>query len=313
MSFGVMFHHFHGKKFPKMQGSISSTDFVKIIKYLKKKYNLLNPNDFINKFYDGDLKSKDICLTFDDCLKSQIQLALPVLKKFNIKAFFFIYSSIFGKKLDKFEAYRDFRSTIYKSIDNFYLDFFNLIEKTMPLESKLFKKNYKKSYLHKFSFYTTNDRKYRYYRDVVLSKKQHDNLMSMLMSEKNYDLLTRKKKIIMSMSDIKNILKHDHQIGLHSHTHPIRIDQLNYTQQLKEYKINKRVLKKICKKDLISMSHPCGRYNNNTLKILKKLNIKIGFRSNMHKKYIKNCYEIPRLDHVDVLKKLKNSEFNAKR
>ena len=50
----------------QMQGSISSTDFVKIIKYLKK-YNLLNPNDFINKFYDGDLKSKDICLTFDDC------------------------------------------------------------------------------------------------------------------------------------------------------------------------------------------------------------------------------------------------------
>ena len=54
------------------------------------------------------------------------------------------------------------------------------------------------------------------------------------------------------------------------------------------------------------MAHPCGRYNKNTLKILKKLNVKIGFRSNMHKHMTKNCYEIPRIDHVDILKKIKN-------
>ncbi len=306
MSFGIMFHHFHGKKFPKMQGSISSSDFVSIIKFLKKKYNLLNSDDFMEKFNNGNLKKKDICLTFDDCLKSQIQFALPILKKFNIKAFFFVYSSIFGKKLDKFESYRDFRTTNYKSIDNFYLDFFDLIEKKMPLESKKFKKIFNKSYLKKFSFYTVNDRKYRFYRDIILSKKKHDDLMRMLMLKKNYKVLSRKKKIIMNKLDIKNVIKDDHEIGLHSHTHPIRIDQLSYKKQLKEYNINKKILKKICKKDITSMAHPCGRYNKNTLKILKKLNVKIGFRSNMHKDKIKNCYEIPRIDHVDILKKIKN-------
>ena len=32
-----MFHHFHGKNHGKSQGSISTKQFVKIIKFLKKK------------------------------------------------------------------------------------------------------------------------------------------------------------------------------------------------------------------------------------------------------------------------------------
>ena len=171
MSIGIMFHHFHGKNFPHMQGSISSSDFISIIKFLRSNYNLLNPDNFKEKFYLGELKKKDICLTFDDCLKSQIKIALPILKKLKIKAFFFIYSSIFGKKLDKFESYRDFRSTFYKSIDHFYLDFFNLIRKKLPKESKKFSKEFEKNYLKKFNFYTLNDRKYRFYRDVIFLKK----------------------------------------------------------------------------------------------------------------------------------------------
>ena len=34
------------------------------------------------------------------------------------------------------------------------------------------------------------------------------------------------------------------------------------------------------------MSHPCGDYNTNTLKILKKMEIEIGFRQMMKKKII---------------------------
>ena len=37
------------------------------------------------------------------------------------------------------------------------------------------------------------------------------------------------------------------------------------------------------------MSHPCGRYNNNTLKILKKLNIK---KSDLGRICIKNILKI---------------------
>jgi len=312
MSTGIMFHHFHGKNFPHMQGSISSSDFISIIKYLKNNYNLLDADNFKNKFYLGKLKKKDICLTFDDCLKSQIKIALPVLKKFKIKAFFFIYSSIFGNKLDKFESYRDFRSTFYKTIDHFYLDFFSLIKKKLPKENEKFLKQYKKDYLKKFSFYSLNDRKYRFYRDVILSKKKYESLMNTLMLKKNYNPISRKNKILMNKSDIISISKNGHEIGLHSHTHPIRIDLLNLKEQNNEYKVNQKILKKLIKKDITSMSHPCGRYNKDSIKVLKNLNIKIGFRSNIHQKKIKSCFEIPRIDHIDILRKLKKTNFIKK-
>ncbi len=307
-----MFHNFHGKNFPYTQGSISSSDFTSIIKYLKNNYNLIDPENYKNKLKEGKLKKKDVCLTFDDCLKSQIKIALPILNKFKIKAFFFIYSSIFGKKLDKFESYRDFRSITYKSINDFYFEFFDIVEKKFPLENKRFTFTFKKTYLQKFKFYSLNDRKYRFYRDVILTKKKYEKIMRILMLKKNYKIKSRKKKIIMNKTDVINILKDGHEIGLHSHTHPTRIDLMNKKKQIQEYKVNYIVLKKLTKKNIDSMSHPCGRYNQNTIKVLRNLNIEIGFRSNNHIKKIKSCFEIPRIDHTEILNKLKKRK-HAKR
>ena len=50
------------------------------------------------------------------------------------------------------------------------------------------------------------------------------------------------------------------------------------------------------------MSHPCGNYNEDTIKVLDNLNIKIGFRANMAVKNVLGKYEIPREDHSNILK-----------
>ena len=47
-----------------------------------------------------------MCLTFDDAVKSQIDIALPILEQFKIKSFFFVYSSIFDGKPDNLELFR---------------------------------------------------------------------------------------------------------------------------------------------------------------------------------------------------------------
>ena len=109
------------KHFPS-QGSINANQFEKIIKLVGKD-NILNPKDFINKLNNKSLKNH-VCLTFDDGLKSQFDIAYPILKKYNIKAFFFIYSSIFTKKPDLLEIFRYFRTEYYKNIDHFYKEFF---------------------------------------------------------------------------------------------------------------------------------------------------------------------------------------------
>ena len=60
-----------------------------IINTLKKR--ILNADEWIEKSKNKRLSNKDLCITFDDNLKSQYDIAIPVLKKYNLKAFFFIY------------------------------------------------------------------------------------------------------------------------------------------------------------------------------------------------------------------------------
>ena len=50
------------------------------------------------------------------------------------------------------------------------------------------------------------------------------------------------------------------------------------------------------------MSHPCGRYNTQTLQVLRKLGVKTGFRSSMSKIRNQSTLEIPRNDHMNVLR-----------
>ena len=89
MSFAIMFHHFHNKFHKKTQGSISGAQLQKVIEYLQSRYNLINSHEFCQKVIDKKIKKKDVCLTFDDCLKSQFDIAFPILKKKKYFSFLF--------------------------------------------------------------------------------------------------------------------------------------------------------------------------------------------------------------------------------
>ena len=73
----------------------------------------MNANKFFEKILNKSIKKNDICLTFDDCLKCQFDIALPILKK-KIYAAFFIYSSVLDKKPNYLEIFRDFRYTKFQ-------------------------------------------------------------------------------------------------------------------------------------------------------------------------------------------------------
>ena len=49
--------------------------------------NILDANIFYEKLISKKLKDNDLCLTFDDGIKSQIDVALPVLEDLKIKSF----------------------------------------------------------------------------------------------------------------------------------------------------------------------------------------------------------------------------------
>ena len=91
----------------------------------------------------------------------------------------------------------------------------------------------------------------------------------------------------MNSKDLNKLSKLGHEIGLHSNSHPTRLEDLSKIHQLTEYNTNKKILKSFVKKiDIISMSHPCGSYNQNTINILKNMKIQVGFRSDLKNKMI---------------------------
>jgi len=308
---GIMFHHFHDNKIHKKgQGSISGEDFYKMIKFIGRK-NILDANVFHEKYKNKKLKDNEVCLTFDDAIKCQIDIAVPILEEFNIKSFFFIYTSIFDGNPDKLEIFRYFRMNFFNNLDDFYKNFYIILEKDL---SKFFEKNKKKinATKIKFPFYSNEDIKFRLVRDFFLTKDEYEKNMFLMMKEKKVDYNSFLNKLFFEKKDLLSLNSLGHTIGLHSHSHPTVLENLDYNDQKKEYIkcLNSilRILKKP-KQHIKSMSHPCGSYNRFTLEILKELGIEIGFKQIMNierekgmKKINNSSLEIARQDHSGIFK-----------
>jgi peptidoglycan/xylan/chitin deacetylase (PgdA/CDA1 family) len=308
---GIMFHHFHDSGVhTKGQGSISKDDFKKLIKFIGRK-NILDANIFFTKMKENKLKENEVCFTFDDSIKSQIDVALPVLEEFKIKSFFFVYTSIFEEKPPNLESFRYFRMNYFNSVDDFYVNFYKTLDKDLTkffTDNDEIIKNKKKLFLH----YSIEDIKFRLVRDFFLTKNDYENIMFSMMSEKNFE---PKKFYPILFFNKKDLIKLDnlgHLIGLHTHSHPTKLEKFDYDTQKNEYKKCISIIANVLSKPqeyLKWMSHPCGSYNNDTLKILEELGVELGFKQMMtHEpqrgmRSINNSFlEIARQDHADIMK-----------
>lgn len=300
--FGVMFHHFYSEKHPRGQGAISSKEFEEMINWLEEKFTILSPDDFINGFERKALKSGQICLTFDDSLLCQFDVALPVLESKNLSAFFNVYSSAFSGNPDPLEIFRYFRTVAFETMEDFYSVFFEHLNDSIP-------ESYKEgtiafqdqvNYLENFPFYTTEDRKFRFFRDRILGKDAYNSLMQGLIEIYKFDVSSIPERVFMSTQQLMSLRNSGHKIGLHSDTHPTEIAALSSSAQKMEYSTNSNFLLSKVGVKAESMAHPCGSYNLDTIDILRDLEVRIGFGSSMNANKWGSEFEIPREDHMTI-------------
>ena len=310
---GIMFHHFHDNGVhTKGQGSIDKDDFYKIINFIGRK-NILDAHVFFEKFKNNKLKENEVCLTFDDAIKCQIDVALPILEELKIKSFFFVYTSIFEGKPDNLEFFRYFRMNYFNSVDDFYQNFYKILDNDL---NSFFENNKKKIKETKFKFphYSINDIKFRLVRDVYLEKFQYEDVMFSMFDEKRFNYKEFSNKIFFQKNDLIKLNYLGHSIGLHTHNHPTLLENLKYNDQKNEYQRCLNSISNILdkpKNEIKYMSHPCGSYNNDTLEILKELGIELGFKQIMTiepekgmKKINNSFLEIARQDHADIYKRI---------
>ncbi len=306
---GIMFHHFHDERHPVGQGSLSANDFEAMLEWLGAKYNILSASDYLHKTVNCSLEKSDICLTFDDALRSQYDVAVPILEKKGITAFFFIYSSPFMGNPDLLEVYRYFRTTQFVAIDDFYHEFFTYCGKRFALDYSKAQAVYDGgSYLSGFPFYSNNDKWFRFLRDMVLGKEKYANIMSDIMSSRGFSISSAMSDLWMSDEELLSLRDRGDLIGLHSYSHPTTMHLLSRDEQAAEYEKNQTHLLSVLGRAPVSMSHPCGNYNGETLDILNDIGIRIGFRSNRSKRCFTNPLEIPREDHANIMMEMRNED-----
>lgn len=299
---GIMFHHFYDKKHIKSQGAITAIQLEKIIEYYND--NLLSAEDWFNKAKAKSLSDKDICLTFDDALLCQYEIALPVLEKYNLTAFWFIYSSVLNGGIGNLEVYRKFRTVYFSNIEDFYKKFFSVVDKLeyrKEVESSL--NNYQHNNWSHSQFFSQSDTKFRYVRDTALGHEKYKHVMDIMMENHNINIDEFTADLWMNVEHLQHLKKHTHIIGLHSHTHPTVLSKLSVVEQYREYKENFNLLHSVLGEKPKTVSHPCNSYNNQTLSILRDLNIDLGFRANMEN-HLFSKFEFPRENHSNIIRRI---------
>ena len=302
---GIMFHSFHDKYNFKSQGSINDQQLEDIIHLVGVK-NILSCDEVLNLKI---LPKNKVCFTFDDSLSSQFKVAKKILDKYQIKAFFFVYTCNFTKEKNYIEVFKYFRHEYFESINSFYEAFYKkLFHKfNIDKDNEIFlKKEILKKWQTLYKSHTLFDLEFRIIRDHVITHHQYEIIMFEMLKEKNIDYLNLPQKLQMKKKNLINLSNEGHQIGLHTHYHYTNFAQQTKFFQNNDLKKNFDILKEIINVSPKSIAYPCGSYNKNILQFTKDLGIKIGFKDHMlgHSK-LQNLYLINRQNHSNIIRKFK--------
>ncbi len=301
----IMYHYVRESKkskFPNIK-SLELKEFQNQLDFLKKKFKILNYQDFIYFSQQKKIPTNSCMLTFDDGYKDHIRYVLPELIKRKISGFFFPSAKVIMENsiLDINLIHLILSKTL--SEKDLINDLDYLLIKNNFTEKKI---NYfKKNYFYKGRFDSKNT---RYFKEVL------QNMDDSNKKNKILDILLRKyvkietKEIVeslyLSMKDIKELINYKMYVGGHGYNH-LRLGNLNNKEQEKEITKTINFLRyiKAPTKSWI-MCYPYGSYNSNTIKFLKKkeciagLTVKVG-NNDLSKAKL---FELKRYDTNDFIK-----------
>ena len=293
---GLMFHRFcDDASADRQQGTLSSRDFEAILTYAGID-RILTPQEWLERVVEGRLQDRDLCITFDDGLRSQQDIALPVLEHHGLRAFWFVYSSVFEGSAVRSEIYSDVaRATggMARLIGEFLERCPN--ELLRQLESGAFAA-YAASMQAAAPFYSAADLKYRFLRNQPQNRELFESLMDRIVAERGFELADVAAGLWLADEDLKVLAAKGNRIGLHSYDHPYELASLSREEQLAQYSRNGEHVRRATGIAPDSMSHPLNSYGAGTLSILRELGIRCGFRANMVAMQNRSALELARED-----------------
>ena len=305
---GIVFHYFHGGKYQPAQGAISAEEFEQTLLYIGTE-NILPAADWLEKAEKGTLQETDICITFDEGLREQYDLARPVMEKHGVTAFFFVYSSPMEGIPGQIELYRYIRNACFPSMMDFY-DAFDAVvaQSTYADECTNALSTFDHTqYMKNYSFHPPEDKKFRFLRDDVLGSAHYDEMMNIMIDhlegQGTLDTKQALRDLWMGNNELRDLASKGHVLGLHSYSHPTTMGRMPVEEQREEYGKNHAHLLGLMPSPPKSMAHPCNSFNEATVTVMNELGVTVGFRSDMGQS--DGPFSWPRNDNTYLLQDLK--------
>ncbi len=244
---------------------VSETYFKTFITYITAHFNVISLDDFYRKKFKKN--TLNIALTFDDGYLNNYDYAIPILKKYNIPACFYI-------------------TTIHEKANFLWPDFLDLVslhsqKREVFFDGKYYKKNKKNEFLYNGISLKTKAKTLPYDKILPLYdlfKEEWNELQSKSLEE--YWQL-------MNPMQIKEIANHElFTIGSHGKTHTNLVG-ISLDEAKSEILKSKQTLETICKQPIDEFAFPFGTYNNKLIAYCKDLGFKkillIDYNNNQDK------------------------------
>tara|TARA_B100000963_G_C22580639_1_gene650678 strand:+ start:136 stop:999 length:864 start_codon:yes stop_codon:yes gene_type:complete len=254
--------------------------FEKCIIHIKKNYEirifeeLMTSGDYLNK-------SDYATIMFDDGYKDNIDIALPILEKHNVKATFYIVTDCIEKNIPTWTHILEY------CFQNFKSAYINLDFDFLPEELRNVEFDEK-----------TTPLVYARQLKPQLKKIAHFKRVIVLQEIQKITKIDKLPELMMNWDDIKKLISKGHYVGSHTVNHFMlgTVDDENIiTKELKE---SREIIHSKLGFYPRTISYPVGSYNKATINLSQKLGYQFGlavkqdiFNPNKHSKF-----EIPRIE-----------------
>jgi peptidoglycan/xylan/chitin deacetylase (PgdA/CDA1 family) len=255
--------------------------FEKCIKYISTHYRVELFEKIVFSEEAMNSKNKYASIMFDDGYKDNIEYALPILEKYNIKASFYVVTDCINKNIPTWTHILEhlFQNTRAKNI-SFNFNF-------LPGE-----------FLYKD--FTTEQDKIDYVSKLkpLLRTISHENRQLVLNKVVESFADVELPKLMMDWNDLKQLNKLGHYIGSHTATHGMLGTMINESEIKNELLNSGKEIEKKLGYFPFTISYPVGSFNETTKRISKEVGYKIGLavKQDIYNPKKEDLFEVARIE-----------------
>jgi peptidoglycan/xylan/chitin deacetylase (PgdA/CDA1 family) len=255
--------------------------FEKCIKYIQKKYTVLSLEEL---YLSGNINEsgKPIAtICFDDGFKDNIEFAVPILKKYNCPASFYVVT----------DCVSDNTPTWTYVLDYLFLNTEKLELVIRSSETPIqFNNLHWKSNIEREDF----NKKFKPFLKGLNNIKRLEVLKEIKAQFNDVQV----PQIMMSWDDVRSLIKDGFTVGSHTVSHPLLATLDNEALIKEELFESAKKIRLETGQFPISISYPIGSYNREVINLSKDVGYKLGLavKQRFYDKNKDGLFDIPRVE-----------------